>query len=267
MPSYAIVGASRGLGFAWLEFLSQDPNNTVVGLVRDVEKTKQNLAAEKITNVHIFHGDMVDRKSLEAAAASAAEVLPNGLDVIIVNGVFATPELEKLSISELAAQPDLLQKDMHSSLDVNVLGSINSINAFLPLILKGSVRKIIVISTGLADIDVPVAYDINSAVTYSVIKAALNMVVAKYAVDLKPQDVKVLALSPGIVATQMNQPSAEDLEYFGKMIANFKKGYPDWRGTPLTPLESVGHMISVIDNLTIADTGSFWSHWGNKTWL
>lgn len=148
---------------------------------------------------------MVDRKSLEAAAASAAEVLPNGLDVIIVNGVFATPELEKLSISELAAQPDLLQKDMHSSLDVNVLGSINSINAFLPLILKGSVRKIIVISTGLADIDVPVAYDINSAVTYSVIKAALNMVVAKYAVDLKPQDVKVLALSPGIVATQMNQ--------------------------------------------------------------
>lgn len=67
--------------------------------------------------------------------------------------------------------------------------------------------------------------------------------------------------------TNIKLASAEDLEYFGKMIANFKKGYPDWRGTPLTPLESVGHMISVIDNLTIADTGSFWSHWGNKTWL
>ncbi|KAH7354616.1 hypothetical protein BKA65DRAFT_226144 [Rhexocercosporidium sp. MPI-PUGE-AT-0058] len=267
MPSYVIVGASRGLGFAWLRFLSQDPKNIVIGLVRDVEKTNASLAAENITNVHILHGDMVDRKSLEAAATSAADILPNGLDVIIINGVFVTPEAEKLSISELAAQPELLSKDMHTSLDVNLIGSINSINSFLPLIQKGAAKKIVVISTGMADIDLPVSFDITSGVTYAVIKAALNMVVSKYAAELKSQNIKVLALSPGLVATQMNTPSTEDMEFFGKMVASFKKGYPDWRGTPLTPAESVGHMNTVIENLTMADTGSFLSHWGNKAWL
>lgn len=187
-----------------MQFLSSDPKNIVIGLVRDVEKTEESLAAEKIANVHIFHGDMTDHKSLEAAATSAADVLPNGLDVIIVNGALTTTEAVKLSISELAAQPDLLYKDMHGSVDVNVIGSIHSIHAFLPLILKGSAKKIIVISTGHADIDVPVAFDQTSGVTYSVTKAALNMVVAKYAADLKSRDVKVLALSPGIVATQNN---------------------------------------------------------------
>lgn len=187
-----------------MQFLSKDSNNIVIGLVRDVEKTKETLAAEKITNVHIFHGDMADRKSLEAAAASSAEILPNGLDIIIVNGVYVNPEVVKWSISELAAQPELLYKDMHTSLDVNVLGTIHSINSFLPLIHKGSAKKIIVISTGHADIDVPVAYDQTYVISYSVTKAAVNMVVAKYAAELKSQDVKVLALSPGIVATQQN---------------------------------------------------------------
>lgn len=57
------------------------------------------------------------------------------------------------------------------------------------------------------------------------------------------------------------------MEFFGKMVASFQKAYPEWRGTPLSPLESVGHMFTVIGNLTMADTGKFWSHWGNKQWL
>ncbi|KAL2071006.1 hypothetical protein VTL71DRAFT_14032 [Oculimacula yallundae] len=267
MPSYVIVGASRGLGFAWLQALSKDPKNTVIGLVRDVKKTKESLAAEQITNVHIFHGDLTDRKSLDAAAASSAEILPNGLDHLIVNGFVHTEEATKLTISQLGNNQDLLHKDLHSSLDGNVIGSINSINAFLPLILKGSVKKIVVMSTGHADLDVPLALNQTSLVTYSIMKAAINMVVAKYAAEFKSQGVIVLALSPGLVATDLNIPSPENMEYIVQMMTGFKKGYPEWRGTPLTPHESIGYMTTVIDNLKIDDSGKFLSHFGNKQWL
>jgi len=268
MPSYAIVGASRGLGLAWLQFLSKDPNNTVIGLVRDVKKTKQTLVEEKIENVHIFRGDMADKKSLEAAATSAAEVLPSGLDVIIINGVYVTEQTNKMTVSDLAAQPDLLYKDMHTSLDVNVLGSIYAVNAFLPLILKGAQKKIIFISSGHADIELPVPADVNDMVTYATIKGAVNMIAAKYAAELKSKDVKVLSMSPGLVATSMNNnPSGEELAYFMKLLGNFKRIFPYWRATLLTPDESVGHQFNIIENLTMADTGKFLSHWGNKTWL
>tara|TARA_R110002033_G_scaffold108304_1_gene154636 strand:+ start:501 stop:662 length:162 start_codon:yes stop_codon:yes gene_type:complete len=52
-----------------------------------------------------------------------------------------------------------------------------------------------------------------------------------------------------------------------KLLDNFKRIFPYWRATPLTPDESVGHQFNIIENLTMADTGKFLSHWGNKTWL
>lgn len=55
--------------------------------------------------------------------------------------------------------------------------------------------------------------------------------------------------------------------YFMNLMATFKKAFPYWRATPLSPPESVGYMFNVIKNLTIADSGKFLSHWGNKTWL
>ncbi|PVH75014.1 NAD(P)-binding protein [Cadophora sp. DSE1049] len=246
MPSFIIVGASRGLGFAWLQYLSKDPRNTVIGLVRTTAVVEERLVKEGISNVHILHGDMSDHQSLTNAASSASSILPDGaLDIIIVNGYTAMNETLKIPPSGFASQPDLLHKDMHASLDVNAIGVVNSMNAFLPLILRGRAKKIIVISTGGADPDLAVAMGIPFQFTICVMKAALNMVVAKFAAELKSQDVKVLALSPGVVST------AEAAH---------------WPG-PMTPLESVEHQMKVIEDLTIEDTGRFLSHWGNKQWL
>ena len=43
--------------------------------------------------------------------------------------------------------------------------------------------------------------------------------------------------------------------------------YPDWDGKPLTPEQSVKHVLNVVDNADKKDTGAFLSHWGNKRWL
>lgn len=84
---------------------------------------------------------------------------------------------------------------------MNVLGVIYTINTFLPLIRKGSVKKVATLSSGLGDLDASLAAGIPHAVPYSVSKAAVNMVMVKYAVRFKPEGIVFLTISPGWVNT------------------------------------------------------------------
>jgi NAD(P)-dependent dehydrogenase (short-subunit alcohol dehydrogenase family) len=160
------------------------------------------LAADKITNVHILQADMADYNALNAAAADAAKINNGSLDFLIINGAYNAPELSQIPPSSFVGREDDLRKDMRASLDVNVLGVIYSINAFLPQVRKGKIKKIVVISTGLADTERVPMTSVSTFVTYSTMKAALNMVVAKYGAELKGDGITVLALSPGVVATK-----------------------------------------------------------------
>ena len=90
-----------------------------------------------------------------------------------------------------------------SQFRTNVVGVVHTINAFLPLLRKGATKKIIVISTGLGDTQTVINCDYATAVPYSVSKAAVNMVVAKYAVTLRKDGFVVVALSPGLVKTMV----------------------------------------------------------------
>jgi NAD(P)-dependent dehydrogenase (short-subunit alcohol dehydrogenase family) len=53
----------------------------------------------------------------------------------------------------------------------------------------------------MADLDLIKASGLSYAVAYSVSKAGMNVQVAKYATELAPKGIKVLALSPGWVDT------------------------------------------------------------------
>ncbi|KAK0774163.1 hypothetical protein LTR75_016940 [Friedmanniomyces endolithicus] len=207
------------------------------------------------------------------AAELAIPLLPSGLDQLIVNGAHFGNAAFFLGPTDFssAAQSQALHDDMHQSLDTNVLGTVYSINAFLPLVLKGTAKKIVAITTGWADPDISRPADDGAeglpfAMGYSAMKAALNMVIAKYAAELQSQGVITLALSPGVVNTSNNQPTPEDMGPMMKMFGVFKRYYPSFEG-PATPLASVEDQKNVIDGLTIANTGKFLSHHGNKEWL
>jgi NAD(P)-dependent dehydrogenase (short-subunit alcohol dehydrogenase family) len=186
--------------YEWLHQLSKDSGNTVIGLVRSVDKVQAKLDADAISNVHIFAGDMVDSTSLNKAALEISKITP-GIDYLIVNGAYLTLKSARFNPSEFTGRAAELREEMIDSLDVNVLGVIYSINAFLPLVRKGTVKKITVISTGMADADTAVQHDIPGSLIYASMKAATNMVVAKYAVELRGEGIVVLALSPGVVNT------------------------------------------------------------------
>lgn len=87
------------------------------------------------------------------------------------------------------------------SFSTAIYGGLWTTNAFLPLIEKGIQKKIVHISSGMADLDLINKTGVSYAVAYSVAKAGMNVQVAKYAAELAPRGIKVLALSPGWVDT------------------------------------------------------------------
>ncbi|EPQ60223.1 NAD P-binding protein [Gloeophyllum trabeum ATCC 11539] len=266
MPSYAIVGASRGIGLEFVKQLSADPKNVVFGLVRNPAGSTK-LTEIKAPNVHVVKADITDRKSLDAAAAEVAKVTGGSLDVLVNNAALLPEGRTQRSLGGYGPdEQETLAEDLREAFNVNVVGVVHSINAFLPLLKKGSLKKVITLSTGTADVDFTLKVNFPITAPYSISKAALNMVVAKYAVEYKNEGIAFLAISPGLVNTSEKPPSPEELEVFKALIATFQKDYPHWNG-PITPEESVKLMLKVINGFTIEQTGAFVSHYGNKQWL
>lgn len=181
--------------------MSKDSGNTVIGLVRSVETVQAKLDADSVKNVHLYAADMADSESLEKAAAEIAKIT-KGIDYLIVNGAYISTDSARYQPSEFTDKAALLKKEMIDSLEVNVVGVMYSINAFLPLVRKGTAKKITVVSSGLGDLDLTLSASVPGSVIYSSIKAATNIVVAKYAVELKEEGIIVFAISPGVVNTR-----------------------------------------------------------------
>ncbi|KAG2365533.1 hypothetical protein BDR07DRAFT_1449804 [Suillus spraguei] len=253
MPSYAITGAARGIGFEFVNQLSADSGNTVFALVRS-EATANRLVELGRRNVHIIEADITDNKALKYAAAEISRSTGNSLDYLINNAAFVDPSEE------------LLTEDLLQSFNVNVVSVIHTINIFLPLLKNGKAKTVVTLSTGLGDLDMTIASEFTTSGPYSITKAAVNMVNAKYAAQYKPEGFIFLAISPGLVNTSTRAPTEQELEEFTAMMGKFRNSYPDFTG-PITPEVSVRMQLEVINRSTADDTGAFISHKGNKEWL
>lgn len=78
--------------FGFLLELSSEPNNTVIGIVRDAAGTKEKVSAELPgrSNIHILAGDLTDYDSLKSAAAETTAIAGGSLDYLIANAAIAT---------------------------------------------------------------------------------------------------------------------------------------------------------------------------------
>ncbi|KAF7365580.1 NAD(P)-binding protein [Mycena venus] len=263
MPSYVVTGASKGIGFEFVNQLSADDGNTVFAIVRS-KATATELSGLSRKNLTILEADVTDPKAVQRAATEVSKVTDGKLDYFINNA--GKNNHPGFTIDGFPT-PEALEDDLLDMFKTNTVSAIHSINAFLPLVKKGSGKKVLILSTGLADVDSTVYAGVIGQVTYSIAKVALNMAVAKYAATYKDEGIIFLAISPGIVATAM-QPTPmdapEELKMMGAVLA--KMAPPDFKG-PITPEESVQKMMEVFNRWTIEETGAFVSHYGNKQWL
>jgi NAD(P)-dependent dehydrogenase (short-subunit alcohol dehydrogenase family) len=94
----------------------------------------------------------------------------------------------------------------------NVIGNIHLFNLFLPLVMKGKVKKVITISSGHADLDFINSTELETSALYAASKAAMNVIVAKFNAQYKKDGVLFVSVSPGVVevghfANRMHAPA------------------------------------------------------------
>ncbi|KAL2825114.1 hypothetical protein BJY01DRAFT_256337 [Aspergillus pseudoustus] len=270
MPSYAVTGVSRGIGWAFLSILSSNISNTVIALVRNKAGTEKRVAEELPgrSNIHVLHADLTDYESLETAAAETAKITGGALDYLIGNAAYLDVWDQFDPIGTLGKAPDALENHLLLNFKSNVVGQIHLFNLFIPLILRGTAKKVIAISSGHADTDFVTEYNLPNAATYAIGKAALNMAVAKFSAQYAADGVLFLAICPGMVETGHFQDLTEEqLAGAAPMFAKFQAYSSTFNG-PRQPEDSVNDMLNVIDNATVEkNAGAFLSHKGNRTWL
>ena len=276
MPSYLVTGANRGLGvllsldavpssqliriqYGFVRVLAHNPDNVIFGIVRNKAAAEAIVKADGLRNVHLIQADISDRKSLLAAREDLIKACGGSLDYLINNAAYVEKNTEYNALDDFEEDSEALQTELQKSFEINVIGVIDTINVFLPLIRRSSIKKIVVISSGMADPDLVNGGSIWNSAPYTISKAAVNMAVAKYNAHLGGQGILVFALSPGVVATFEVEPAAID---------DLRKMMPNWTG-PLTPVASAEMCLKVIEDFTVekGNGGSFVSHYGNKQWL
>lgn len=173
----------------------------------------------------------------------------------------------------------------------NVVGNIHLFHLFLPLVLKGEVKKVITISTGLADLDLTNDCEVDIGALYAASKAAMNIIVAKFNAQYKKDGVLFMSISPGLVevgryadCTYPFLPSRlqhldifidaiptatpEEIQGLTGFMGKLVTYAPHFKG-PITPEESVRHVRSTWEKASIEGGfgGAFVSHLGNKQWV
>ncbi|TVY62922.1 putative oxidoreductase [Lachnellula suecica] len=274
MSSYLITGVSRGIGFEFLRQLSADTTNIVIGLVRNKDTTDQKIAAElgPRKNIHILQADLTNYASIKESKkptmgkSEVVKITGGSLDIIIANAGFMNPDSAWDPIGVLGEQPERFEADLLYAFRVNVIGNIH---LFMPLILKGTTKKVHALSSAMADDKFALDYDLAWNTPMTISKVGLNTAVAKFSAQYREHGVLSLAICPGMVDVgHFDKLTEAQLVKGGEMLGKFKTYASDFAGAR-KPEDAVKDVLAVLDKATVTDgsAGTFVSHFGNKQWF
>ncbi|KAG4258840.1 hypothetical protein FPRO04_13979 [Fusarium proliferatum] len=268
-------GANKkpGLGYELARQLSNDHSNTVVGIVRDksatITKISQDAELNRRSNIHVIEADLTNYNALKDAVNETAKITGGSIDYLIANAAYVSKFDTFDPMGALGNTPKELEDDLKMLFDVNVVANIHLFNLFIPLILRGKEKKVVTISTGLADLEFTNNFEHEFTPLYSISKAAMNMAVAKFNAQYKKKGVLFMSVCPGMVDVgQFNHATPQQMEAMGGMMAKFKEYAPHFTG-PATAEAAVKDMRAVWENATIEGGygGAYLSQFGNKQWL
>jgi NAD(P)-dependent dehydrogenase (short-subunit alcohol dehydrogenase family) len=196
-----ITGANKGIGFATARQLGA-LGWTVLGGTRDAlagEQAARELASAG-ADVRFLQLDVTDEASI-AATASFIEAEFGRLDVLVNNAGIAR--------ADGGGKPsETTLETLRTVYETNVLGVVAVTNAMLPLLRRARAARIVNVSSEVGSIssmtDPASPLFGMASVPYPSSKAALNMITAMYAQELRDTPIKVNAANPGYCATDLN---------------------------------------------------------------
>jgi len=227
MRRVIVTGANRGLG---LEFVRQliARGDCVIAACRDPQRAEalQALVHMQPDRLHVRTLDVADPESIAAFAENVALTF-DGLDLLVNN---AGKNVRGERFGEVAGDA------LDSCFQTNAVAPFLLAQAFAPLLHKGDAPVVANLSSRLGSIALTKDFYTPS---YAISKAALNMATVLLAQALKGDGVRVIALTPGWVKTDMGGDAA-----------------------PVLPAASVSGMLAVIDATTMQGSGAFADYLG-----
>ncbi len=165
----------------------------------------------------------VDVTDDAAVAAPAGRLAGESLDALLLNaGVLAREALGEIDADGFAS--------LRRQFEVNALGPLRLAQALLPHLPRGG--KIAILTSRMGSVADNTS---GGYYGYRASKAAVNAIGKSLALDLAPRGIGVFLLHPGFVATDM----------------------VGGRGD-LTPVQAAQQLVTRLDALTLAESGSFW---------
>lgn len=202
-----VTGANRGIGLATSRALAQTGACVVLTGRRlvDAEAAAASLRQEGL-DVRALELDVTSSDSITAAAERVAR--DQGRLDILVNNAGVLPEATDATEHHFA-NPDLVR----ATFEVNVVGAVAVTEAFLPLLKRSAGARIVNLSTtmgSLSDQTNPASPYYGMVVPgYQSSKAALNSITIGLAKALAPTGIKVTAVCPGFVQTELTPMNKE----------------------------------------------------------
>jgi 3-oxoacyl-[acyl-carrier protein] reductase len=190
-----VTGASRGIGRATAAALARAGARVLVHYGRS-EREAESLVSEIQTAGGLANGISADLGTPNGAALLAKQVrsiVGDRLDVLVLNA----------GISKSARLADYTVEDLDNLFATNVRSPFFLVQQLLPMLGDGS-NIIVISSLGSHAVVGKPGVDNPSILAYASTKGALETLVKNWAAILGPQGIRVNAVAPGVIDTDMS---------------------------------------------------------------
>jgi 3-oxoacyl-[acyl-carrier protein] reductase len=190
-----VTGASRGIGRAIASALANTGARVLVHYGRSAQDAESLVAAihSKGGRAEAISADLATPEGATSLAKEVRSIVGDRLDLLVLNA----------GVSKAATIRDHTVEDFDNLFATNVRSPFFLVQQLLPILGEGS--NIIVISSlgaravvGTPDLDKP------SILAYTATKGALETLVKNWAAILGPRGIRVNAVAPGVIDTDMS---------------------------------------------------------------
>jgi len=210
MVNYLVTGANRGIGLEYCKQLKAK-GETVIAVCREPSEELKSLGVQIESGIDVTSDDSVTELAKRLQGTT--------IDVLINNaGIIEANSLDDLDFESLERQ-----------FRVNAVAPLRVTKALLPMIPQGG--KVILMTSRMGSIEDNTS---GGFYGYRMSKTALSMAGKSLAEDLKPRQIAVGILHPGMVQTRMTGFSG------------------------ITTTESVEGLLKRIEELNLENSGTFW---------
>lgn len=220
-----VTGAATGIGRASAEALAREGANVVLG---DIQETVASVAASIGPRASFLVADVRSSDQVEALVGSAVE-RHGRLDGIVNNAALAIP----------GSADEISEGDWQTVLDVNLSGVWRGLRFAIPAMLASGGGSVVNLSS------VQSVVGFVGWAGYAASKGGINALTQQAAVEYAPRGIRVNAIIPGTILTEMNERIMQESDDPSAQMAAWVAMHPIGRvGRPDEVANAVVYLIS-----------------------